>query len=190
MEDSENQEKLNMNTTATTEFKVWKTVKLGELTDEKLWEKLRNNQPYCHGAFDVIKSDDFQVSRKKVELDIVTPTCTELGLPVLSSYPEICKRAKDFGLELCHEEASIWLWLQNDRSVGERTVVGTKSIGGEVLMVVRGWYARGFYKIFTANSLTSLALERGFEYSQKEAAERGREMMFAFVKPRKQETAE
>lgn len=178
-----------MNTEVTTKFKIWKTIKLGELTDEKLWEILRNSRPYCHGAFRVIQSNDFQVSREKVELDIVTPTCTELGIPIFSPYPEVCKCAENFGLELCHEEVSIWLRLQNDRSVGERTVVGTKPIEGEVLMIVRGWYARGFYKTFTANSLTSLGLKGGLEYSQKEAAERGQEIRYAFVKPRKQETA-
>ena len=174
-------------TTTNTKLAVWKTVKIGDLTDEKLWTILRNNRPYCHVCFGFIENDKFQVSKEATELDIVAPSCIELGVDVTATYQEICKRAETLGLELCPQEVSVLLWLKNDRSVGERTVIATDPIEGQVLMVVRSWYARGFYKTFTANALMPIKLGASLTHSQKEVVARGQQMRFAFVKPRKQE---
>ena len=107
-------------TTATPDFKVWRTVTLGALSVKEINIALERNG-ILNFADDILSSENFKISKKKVEIDLFKEPLYRLFGSYQSkkgdilgeeevkkvSYPMIIEQAEKFGLQICLDEAGV-----------------------------------------------------------------------------------
>ncbi len=82
-------------------------------------------------AAQILKSPDFKVLAENENIDLIEVSVRALGFEKLARYEDICKRAKELGLELCPAEVGPQLRLQyKDQPMGEWLIVAMNAISG------------------------------------------------------------
>ena len=138
---------LNGLRTSTSEFKVWKTIKLG--TGPKTAEDFQSSikaigNKISKWASDILSKRAFTTSDTEMELDLVNVSARELGFEKGATRKEIYERALILGLQLCPAEVGPQLRLQyQDQPNGEWLTIGMEPVSGSgddlyVFRVVRG----------------------------------------------------
>ncbi len=114
------------------DFKVWKTIKLG--TGMKNARQFRLAIVKAGGkvggvATDILGNPAFTVATEEVELDLVNVSVGELGFAKGATRREIYKRAIELGLERCPAEVGPQLRLQyKDQPMGKLLLIGMEPI--------------------------------------------------------------
>ena len=115
-----------------TEFKVFKTIKLGTgIKDADGYRKAIKDKRMHIGEFanDILGNPAFNVATKETEVDLVIVSVAELGFKDGAKLKDIYTRAKEKGLQLCPNEVGPQLRLQYiDQLKGEWLVVGMEPI--------------------------------------------------------------
>ena len=117
-----------------TEFPIWKTIKLGtglKSTDDSRKSIKKNGMKISDWASDILGKPTFTTAAQETELDLVKVTVAELGFKKGARREQIYIRAKELGLELCPSEVGPQLRLQyQDQPNGEWLLIAMEPITG------------------------------------------------------------
>jgi len=114
---------------ASMSFPVFKTVTLGAYDSIKAYRKALKEAGFRIGdwASDIL--DKIQVSRERVQLDLVKVTVKDLGFTESASLKQIYAKAKELDLEMCPAEVGPALRLAYvDQSYGEWIYIAMEPI--------------------------------------------------------------
>lgn len=115
-----------------TEFPVWKTIKIGtglKTSDDFRKSINENEMEINYPANDILGKSDFAVAIKETELDLVKATVAELGFKNGARCDQIYARAKELGWELCPSEVGPQLRLQyQNQPNGESVLIAMEPI--------------------------------------------------------------
>jgi len=115
-----------------TEFKVFKTIKLGTglKTPDDFRKSLEDaGMKVGDWANDILGKPAFTVAIEEVEVDLVVVSVAELGFRKGATREQIYTRAKELGLELCPSEVGPQLRLKyTDQPNGEWLIVAMEPI--------------------------------------------------------------
>ena len=137
---------------STTEFKVWKTIKLGTgLINANGFRKAIEDAGMRIGdqANNILGKKEFTVFKEPTEVNLVVLTVAELGFPKGAKLKGIYQAAKKRGLELCSAEVGPQLRIQYpDQPMGEWIVIviGMEPIAtsvGSLRLFIVGHYGTG-----------------------------------------------
>ena len=126
--------------TKSTEFKIWKTIKLRAGMDATAYCKAIKGKKVGDSemrignyANDILEKPKFTVVTEETELDLIVLSVKELTGKTRASLKEIFSCAKTNGLHLCPNQAGPELRLQyEDQPKGEWLVIGMEPISGSV----------------------------------------------------------
>ncbi len=111
---------------------IWKTIKIGNgpLTGVGLLSRLvRGGCSLEEDVGLVLGSPNFVVSSVAQTIDLVRVSVEQLGFAKRTTYAAICKRALEFGLELCPSDVGLQLLLQYEtQPINDYFFVASKMI--------------------------------------------------------------
>jgi hypothetical protein len=103
------------------------SIETGKMTKEETEAEMKDQKIYISSyAQDFMNSEDFQVSSKSEQLNLVRLTVEGMGLRGGATTEQIYKRAEELGLELCPPEAGPLLRLEY--SGGDWMLIAMKQI--------------------------------------------------------------
>ena len=92
---------------------ITRTIEIGDLTKLQLIQKLQQQSISLNEYAEILLSNDrFTTSKTKYNLETVELTIRNLGFPEGATMPQIFKRAKELGLDLCPLELGPHLRLK------------------------------------------------------------------------------
>jgi len=115
------------------EFRVWKTIKLGTnglKTADEFRSSLKDNRfKVSDWANDILGKPAFTVATEEIEIDLVVVSVAELGFKNGATRENIYARAKERGLDICPNEVGPQLRLQyKDQPKGEWLAVAMEPL--------------------------------------------------------------
>lgn len=115
-----------------TEFKVWKTIKIGTgLKDANAFRRTLESGEFVFVGHTYMLDDNssFVVALKETEVDLVNVSVGELGFNAGAKYQKIRTKAQKLGLRLCPAEVGPQLRLQyKDQPKGEGLRVAMEAV--------------------------------------------------------------
>ena len=130
-----------------TEFRVWKTIKLGLHNSSKEYRNALKAGKYQIGTYAGQILDKTPISQEEIEVDLVLVTGTQLGFKANVRRDAIYERALERGLQKCPAEVGPALREQyTDQPMREWVLIGMDPIagsGGGLRVFVVGHDVRG-----------------------------------------------
>ncbi|MBD3311392.1 MAG: hypothetical protein GF349_02760 [Candidatus Magasanikbacteria bacterium] len=120
--------------TQISEFKVWKTIKLGtgpQTVADLRWALEQHRINIDKLAGDMLGHHAFTMTGTEFEVDLVVVSVSELGFIARVTRTQIYERTRELGLELCPADVGPLLRLQyKDQPVNEIIRMGMEAIIG------------------------------------------------------------
>ncbi len=112
-------------------WKTWMTLRLGTFKNvEEIRQALKAGGNNINDwTNNILGKPAFTVSETEQDVELVNVSVRELGFKKGASYTDICERAQELGLDLCHVEVGPQLRLQwKDQPKGMFIVVGINTV--------------------------------------------------------------
>ncbi len=93
-------------------YPTFKTITLGTKTAKEYIEAIEKDFKLGSYAKQILESKGFSVSKKKISVDLVSPSVADLGFTKDTPLREIYARANELGLDLCPPEVGLELRME------------------------------------------------------------------------------